>query len=127
MLGSKIGRRNLPKRIAPDSTLATVWPHLTHQRDYVAGVRHKAKQCNDEHGNAFVKIGVTGSGQKPCYRIFYKTDEGGDEIFGSYWDMHAPLDNERALNTNWSTAAMSFDEVHALMLEKHSRPTMKTS
>lgn len=117
----------MPRKIASDSTLAMVWPHLTHQRDYVAGVRHKAKQCYGEHGNAFVKIGVTGSGQKPCYRVFYKTKEGTEEIFGSYWDMHAPLDNERALNTSWSTSATSFDEVHALMLEKHSPLAKKTS
>lgn len=28
---------HVPKKIAPDSTIATVWPRLTHQRDYVAG------------------------------------------------------------------------------------------
>lgn len=110
----------MPKKIPTDSTLATVWPHLTHQRDYVAGARHKAKLCNDRHGNAFVRIGVTGSGQKPCYRVFYKSEDGMEEIFGSYCDMQDLLDNERALNTNWSTAAMSFEEVHALLLEKHS-------
>jgi len=109
----------VPKKIAPDSTIATVWPHLTHQRDYVAGARHKAHLCNEQHGNAFVKIGVTGSGQKPCYRVFYKTADGVEEIFGSYWDTHEPLDNEHAINTNWSTAAMTYEEVDALMVEKH--------
>lgn len=125
-VGTKQGAE-VQKKIALDSTIATVWPHLTHQRDYVAGARHKAKQCYDKHGNAFVKIGVTGSGQKPCYRVFYRTAEGAEEIFGSYWDMHAPLDNEHALNTNWSIAAMSYDEVHTLMVEKHSPPQKATA
>ena len=105
--------------------MATVWPHLTHQRDYVAGARHKAKQCYDQHGNAFVKIGVTGSGQKSCYRVFYTETGGSEVIFGSYWDTHDPLDNEQAINTNWSTAAMTFEEVHTLMVEKHSPPSRK--
>ena len=47
------------------------------------------------------------------------TADGAEKIFGSYWDMHEPLDNERAVNTNWSTAAMTFQEIHTLMLEKH--------
>lgn len=115
----------MPKKIASDATIATVWPHLAHQRDYVAGARHKAKQCKDQHGNAFVRIGVTGTGQKPCYRVFYKTPSEGEEIFGSYWDMHDPLDSQHAINTHWSTAAMSFDEVHALMLAKHSPAAKK--
>ncbi|MCC6918169.1 MAG: hypothetical protein IT548_03140 [Alphaproteobacteria bacterium] len=102
-----------------DATIATVWPTLTHQRDYVANTRHKAGQCAKMHGNAYVRIGVTGSGQKPCYRIFYLTPDGAEKIFGSYWDNHSPLDNERAINTNWSTAAMSFAQLDALMLEKH--------
>lgn len=117
----------MPKKILADSTIATVWPHLTHQRDYVAGALNKARLCNKAHGNAFIKIGVTGSGQKPCYRVFYKTANGSEEIFGSYWDMHDPLENEHAINTNWSTAAMTYEEVHALMAEKHSPPSKKAS
>ncbi|KQP00286.1 hypothetical protein [Methylobacterium sp. Leaf91] len=112
----------MPTKIASDSTIATVWPHLTNQRNYVAGARHKAQQCRDQHGNAFVKIGVTGSGQKPCYRVFYKGADGSEVIFGSYWDMHDPLDNERALNSNWSSVAMTYEEIHALMVDKHAPP-----
>ncbi|WP_244480968.1 hypothetical protein [Methylobacterium sp. Leaf102] len=108
----------MPKKIAPDSTIATVWPHLVHQRSYVAGVLNKVRLCNKEHGNAFVKIGVTGSGQKPCYRVFHLEADGSETIFGSYWDMHDTLENEHALNANWSIAAMSYEEVHALMIDK---------
>ncbi len=107
------------KKIPSDATIASVWPHLTHQRDYVAGALHKAKSCRDKHGNSFVKIGVTGTGQKPCYRVFFKVEEGVEEIYGSYWDMHQPLDNEHAVSENWSTAAMAYEEVYALMMEKH--------
>lgn len=110
----------MPRKLGPQDTIATVWPYLTHQRDYVAGARHKAKLCHDKHGNAHVKIGITGSGQKPCYRVLYKNTDGTEGIFGSYWDMHDPLENENAINTNWAEAAMTYDEVHALMVERHS-------
>lgn len=109
----------MSEKIPANSTVASIWTRLTNQRDYVAGVRHKAERCRKVHGNAYVKIGVTGSGQKPCYRVSYMTADGAEKIFGSYWDMHEPLDNERAVNTNWSTAAMTFQEIHTLMLEKH--------
>jgi hypothetical protein len=112
------------KKISSGSTIASVWPYLTDQRDYVAGTLHKAKLCRDKHGNSFVKIGVTGTGQKPCYRVFFKTEEGVEEIFGSYWDTHQPLDNEHAVSENWSTAAMTYEEVYALMIEKHPPRSM---
>jgi len=98
------------KKIASDSTIATVWPHLTHQQNYVGHVYQKLKNCAAEHGNAHVRIGVTGSGQKPCFRIF--RFEGDEEVIvGSFWDSQDPLEKEDALNTNWSSASMSFEEV----------------
>jgi hypothetical protein len=109
----------VPKKILSDSTIRSVWPHLTNQRDYVAGALNKARLCNKENGNALVRIGVTGSGQKPCYRVSFRNLSGTEAIFGSYWDTHAPLDNEHAINTNWSTETMTYEEVHALMVEKH--------
>ncbi|MCZ4346443.1 hypothetical protein [Devosia neptuniae] len=93
-------------------TIETVWPRLTHQRKYVATVRHRMEQCAKIHGNASVKIGITGSGQKPCYRIIY-LKAGEEQVFGSYWDMHDPLEVGAAMTANWSDAAMTFDELDA--------------
>jgi hypothetical protein len=73
--------------------------------------------CLKAHGSANVRIGVTGSGQKPCYRITYKAGDS-EAIYGSYWDTGNPLDREDALNTNWSTAAMDFAELDAFFKEK---------
>lgn len=113
------------KKLPPDSTIDSIWSHLTRQRDYVAGVLHKAKSCRDKHGNAFVKIGVTGTGQKPCYRVLFENADGSNEIFGSYWDMHQPLDNEHAKSENWSTVAMTYEEIYTLMNEKHPPKSTK--
>lgn len=107
--------------IPSDSTIATVWPKLARPHEYVHGVWHKADLCKQKYGNAYVRIGVTGSGIKPCYRIFFrKTDGVTEEIYGSYWDNHQPLENGKAISHNWSTEAMSLEELEAFM---HGKPS----
>ena len=110
----------MPTKLPIDSTIATVWPHLVYQREYVAGARQKMMTCAKLHGNAHVRIGIRGTGQKPCYRIFYVAAEGvkAEKVYGSYWDNHSPLENEDAITTNWSTASMSFEEVDMFLKEK---------
>ena len=100
----------MPKTIPPDSTIRTVWPGLTHQRPYASGVLHKMRQCNAKQGPSSVRIGVTGSGQKPYYRIFY-LEEGRPVVFGSFQDNHNPLEADFADTTPWSSQAMTFDEL----------------
>jgi hypothetical protein len=102
----------MPKIIPSDATIMTVWPHLTHQRDYVSGVLHKMRQCNAKQGASSVKIGVTGTGQKPYYRIFSSSSGGCTEvIFGSFYDNHDPLELGFADTNNWSSRSMTFDEL----------------
>jgi hypothetical protein len=106
-------------QIPLNATIATVWPLLTYPRQYVANVRHKMKNCFEKHGNSSVRIGVTGTGQKPCFRVFYKLGGSDAEIiFGSYWDNLNPLEKEDVLNTNWSASSMSYEEVDAFLKEK---------
>jgi hypothetical protein len=104
--------------IPKDSTLASVWPHLTEPRIYVAGARHKMELCRREYGNAHVRIGIRGSGQKQCYRIFHRSEAASETVYGSYWDNHQPLEIEDAVTANWSRASMDFDEVDAFLRER---------
>ena len=101
-----------------DATLETVWNKLTHPRQYVAGVRQKMVLCQRQEGNSYVRIGITGSGQKPCYRIFARGNDGHETIVGSYWDTHEPLSREDAVNSNWSDAALSLEQLDALLRER---------
>ncbi len=57
-----------------------------------------------------MRIGITGTGQKPCYRIAYTAD-GEERVWGSYWDMHDALPVQDAKNANWSEGLMSFEEL----------------
>jgi len=106
--------------IPEDSTIATVWPGLTHRHAYVRGVLDKLRKCKKENGNAAVRIGVTGTGQKPYYRIFYFSDNGGEAVItGSYFDTHAPFDETQvAMTDNWSSQHMDFSEVAEFFAEK---------
>ena len=102
----------MPKSIHRESTIKTVWPRLARQKQYVSGVLHKMRQCNKERGSSAVKIGITGTGQKPYYRVFSLAPDGGGEvIFGSYYDNHDPLESGFAETANWSRLSMSFDEL----------------
>ena len=97
----------LPK----SATVITVWKHLTHQKQYVSGVLHKMRQCKAAHGNAQIRIGILGSGQKPYYRITYLLPSGDEEIFGSFYDNHDPLESGFAKTGNWSDTTISFDQL----------------
>lgn len=105
--------------IPEDSTIETIWTRLTHPDAYVRGVLSKLRVCAREHGNASVRIGVTGSGQKPYYRIFYeKTGEAEPVIIGSYYDNHELLEFAFAQTGNWSKRSMTFQAVMDFFAEK---------
>jgi hypothetical protein len=94
-----------------DSTIITVYPSLTHPRDYMGAAVHKMRLCNREHGNASIRIGRRGSGQKPCYRISFKDHEGSQHIVGSWWDNGDPLPVGDAMTYNWCDASVEFKDV----------------
>lgn len=109
----------MPKKLPPDSTIATVFPHLVHQLNYVRGVHEAMRQALKVHPNAFVRIGVTGTGQKPYYRVFSRDPSTNHEtIYGSFYDNHDPLEEGFAITNNWSTADMSFEEVTAFLKQQ---------
>jgi hypothetical protein len=76
--------------------------------------------CAREHGDAYVRIGITGTGQKPYFRVTYRAVDKPQEevIYGSYYDNGESLEEGHAVSYNWSTRAMSFGEVDAFLREK---------
>ena len=106
------------EKIPFNSTIKTVWDLLVHPREYTSGVLGYMRECRREHGNAHVRIGITGSGQKPYYRIFSTADDGQERIFGSFYDNRDPLENEFAETKNWSIQSMDFQQVEDFLAEK---------
>jgi hypothetical protein len=110
---------NLPK----DATLRDLAAKLTDADTYVSkayGVMHAASK---ERGAIVMRIGVTGTGKIPNYRLedattsvpFRAYDGGTHEPWPPHEDFSSPA--------NWSTATMSKEEVATLLGEiRNFRP-----
>jgi hypothetical protein len=92
-------------------------PTLSNPENYVAGVLSRLHECKSKHGNASVRIGTTGQGLIPYYRIVFTNIDGHSEsIFGAYYgDNHNAFKTSESPNNTWSSTAMTFDEVQQLL------------
>jgi hypothetical protein len=100
--------------LAPDATLEDVRSTLTKPEDHVAMVLSTMQPCRRKHGNAQVRIGVTGTGKVPYHKVVYLDDDGAEQLFASF-DGHNPDHKNKVHEHTWSTRAMSFAEVQGLL------------
>jgi hypothetical protein len=104
------------KIIPNDATIHDVMPTLNNPENYVRGVLSRLHECKQARGNASVRIGTTGQGLIPYYRVVYIDGAGKEQIFGAYYgDNHAAFDTFKAPNSTWSTGSMTYDEVQQLL------------
>ena len=109
----------LPK----DARISDVIETLARPIDYVRGVVDHQFECKRHYGVAYVRIGITGQGIKPHYRIEYLPEQAGrpwNGVFNAYrGDNHkvmVPEENEDILREfHWSSRAMTFEETQALL------------
>ena len=63
----------MPKQmLQADATITDLLNSLNKRRDYVHGVFTNMWKCKREYGSASVRIGVSGAGRSPNYRIEYE-------------------------------------------------------
>ncbi len=94
-----------------DSTIASVAHLLEKPEDYVPAVFGKINSSQRSDPPAAVRIGVTGDGKFPNYRIEHPTGLDGP-FSGVTHNEITPL-SER--DDGWSQATMSFEEVRSLL------------
>ncbi len=96
---------------------------------YVRGVLENMYLCRKEHGSALVRVGITGRGIFPHYRVAPAGDQSGDVSIGGlkkFLDNNfvayngrnheeLPWDFLELKEVHWSEAAMEIDEVKALL------------
>jgi hypothetical protein len=72
------------------------------------------RPCWREHGNAYVKIGITGEGKAPFHKVTYFDESGLENLYGWFANsvMGAPSDAEK---NSFSTASMSYEKVEQLI------------
>jgi hypothetical protein len=95
-----------------DATLETARPTLGKPEEHVRVILSNMAGCRKQHGNAHVRIGVTGKGRFPYHQIFYLNDEA-ENLYGCFDGKRPFVPSEDA--SGWSTESMSFEQVQALL------------
>ena len=105
------------KHHPPDATIADVLPDLADGEAYLRQVLSTMRMCQKHHGDAWVRIGVTGRSPTPSYRIDRPDETApGDGAVeagrapvrrpmagGSHGPVHA---GQRRGETRWSSRAL---------------------
>jgi hypothetical protein len=112
-------------KLSHKATIADIISTLNKPVEYVRGVFGNMVDCKKEHGNAFVRIGKTGRGISPHYRVEpelspYAIDDAFDPIveFTAFDGRnHKKLDWEwpEVRGHHWSSETMSYEEVQNLL------------
>lgn len=101
--------------IARDATITDVLRTLADPEEYVRRVLSTVSSIRSKHGSVVVRIGVTGNGFLPNYRI----DHSGtscEPINAFDGATHKPFTDVANIDTeNWSTCSMTYDEVRELL------------
>ncbi|GJD93444.1 hypothetical protein [Methylobacterium iners] len=109
------------KRLPSNATLADVFRELVEPEEYLRRLLGNMRFCQKHHGNAFVRIGVTGKsgggtkGLAPSYRIDYPAAEEAVAVFNGFGGTsHSAFTPTNTLETNWSRDHLTIREVQAL-------------
>lgn len=100
--------------LASDATLADVRHTLLDAERHIAVVLGTMSPCRKEHGNAHVRIGITGEGKVPYHKVTYLDAAGGEHLFASF-DGRNENEDYKVHEDTWSTKSMTFEEVQALL------------
>ena len=103
--------------LQPDATITDALPGIIGKEEYVRQIVGNLIECKRAHGNASVRIGITGDGTAPYNRISYFNAAEKEIAFGAFVG-GSPFKNSMRVNDDsWSTASMTFAEVQVLLGE----------
>lgn len=114
-----------------DATIINVLATLAKPEGYVRGMLENMYACKREHGNTTARLGITGGGVAPNYRIEFENDDyalkvGGVSFFKigivgvfdgrshkliEWIDNVAQEDGIPVHDSHWSNRAMTIDDV----------------
>jgi hypothetical protein len=106
-----MGRRG---ELSKDATLEDVLPTLLKPENHVRVVLKTMQACRRDHGNAHVRIGITGEGKVPYHKVTYFDAPNSEQLFGAYDGQHEAR-NVTIHESTWSCKSSSFEEVQALL------------
>jgi len=103
--------------LQPDATITDALPGIIGKEEYVRQIVGNLIACKRAHGNANVRIGITGDDTAPYNRISYFNDAEKEIAFGAFVGASPFKSSMRVSDDSWSTASMTFAEVQALLGE----------
>ena len=103
--------------LQPDATITDALPGIIGKEEYVRQIVGNLMECKRAHGNASVRIGITGDGTAPYNRISYFNAAEKEIAFGAFVGASPFKNSMRVNDDSWSTASMTFAEVQALLGE----------
>lgn len=114
------------KQLPSDVTISEIVGNLKRPDEYVRRVLGNMNTCRTKHGSSLVRLGITGQGITPHYRVEPDFDLDryldDDEFMADHFVAYDGRNHERLdwgckeLRANhWSTRAKSFDEVRDLL------------
>ena len=97
-----------------DATFENLRVSRQHIERFVRSALDVMRKAKKEHGEVFARMGITGTGQAPNYRI---EDASGRPLFAIDGANHQvwPEDGRFEGAGNWSTASMSFHDVEVIL------------
>jgi hypothetical protein len=104
-------------RLSPDATIADIMSSLAQPEDYLRRVIGTMIKMKKVHGEVIVRIGVTGKGKMPHFRI----DDPTGKPIQAFDYLGEPFTEYRAVDTKaWSTQTMTYDAVRSLLADHMS-------
>lgn len=109
-----------------DAVIADIVVSLDNPIGYVRGVLGRMFECEKENGSAIVRIGTTGRGKSPHYRVEPELSfdsfnpEARDKHFAAFHGRsHKKLDwgYDELRGEHWSSKEMTLEEVQKLLGE----------
>jgi hypothetical protein len=120
--------------LSPDATIADVLATLASSEGYVRGMLENMYKCKREHGTATARIGITGGGVAPNYRIEFENEGlkigaasflkiGIEGVFDGRshrsieWIDEVAQEKEEVpvRDEHWSNRSMTIDDVKAFL------------
>ncbi len=104
--------------LPPDAALPDIVADLADAEEYLRRMLGNLRFCQKRHGDARVRIGVTGKGTpkgiSPSYRIDYSAGDDVAVFNGFGGTSHSAFTPTNLRETNWSRAHTPIQEVQRL-------------
>jgi hypothetical protein len=70
--------------------------------------------CFVKHGNARVRIGITGEGKIPYHKVTFMSADGHEQFYDAFAG-ESRFQGVKVLENTWSTGFMTYEDVQALL------------